>query len=344
MRRPVLLLLLGGCTSSEVSSDGTVVARAVEIGEGVPDEARCAGCHPEAAATWHGSRHHSAFTNDAFARAWRDEPEQFCRDCHAPRAPIVEANGQDAAAMLAATERGIGCLDCHGVGDTLVTGAGTSTRDVPHSLVRADDFGTQSCARCHEFAFPEYSRRPDGTMMQTTMTEHRASAYADRSCASCHMPAGDDGHHDHSLGSSRTGQHLRDALAVVATREANTLIVTIEPRGIGHAFPTGDLFRRLTVHAELRDDVGLLGTHTRYLARHFAPYRRDDGTLDPAFHWPVPDDRIVGPVTLRLAVKTEAKGELRWWVDYERVASRDEVAPTDSSIESTVRVAEGTLP
>lgn len=339
---PLLLLVAAACdapTASDAAPTSSAITEVIEHGQGRPAESRCASCHEDAATSWARSRHHTAYTNAAFQRAWHDEPEPFCRDCHAPdSAGVVEPPTGADARWRAALDRGVGCLDCHADGDAIVTGPGSSQRAAPHALVRVDDFGTRSCAGCHEFDFPSYSRRPRGTMMQTTMREHRSSAHAERSCADCHLPAG-----DHALASSRDVGALRDALMVIAARDHDTIVVSIEPQGIGHAFPTGDLFRRLALHVQAREGEHVVVEDTRYLARHFAPYRRADGTRDPAYAWPVPDDRVAGSTELRLPLPGAAALEWRWWLDYERVASRDEVSPELSSIESSVRIAEGTL-
>jgi hypothetical protein len=296
-------------------------------------DADCQACHPQAARQWAQSRHHASFTNIDFQRSYGREPLPFCRDCHAPALTRTKALPEAEAEAL-----GVGCMDCHGEGATIVTGPGDADVRAPHPLRRSADFGARSCARCHEFEFPASSRRPPGTMMQTTMREHRASTFADRNCSDCHMRPGDDGARDHSLASTRDPAALRRALAVTARREGNALIVAIEPHEVGHAFPTGDLYRRLAVHAELHGD-----SEVRYLARHFAPWRREDGGRDPAFEWPVPDDRVRGPTTIRLDLDPAASGELRWWIDLERVDARDDVHPERSTIASRVRLAEGRL-
>lgn len=301
-------------------------------------DADCQACHPEVATGWAASRHHASFTNVDFQRAYGREPLPFCRDCHAPgRVRPEPLPGPEAEAL------GVGCIDCHVDGTTVVSGPGGAELQAPHPLTRSEDFGTRSCARCHEFEFPAGSRRPPGTMMQTTMREHRASAYADRSCADCHLPRREQGGRDHALASTRDPAALRRALEVTARREGDDLIVRIEPREVGHAFPTGDLFRRLAVHAERVVGGERVAATSRHLARHFAPWRREDGTLDPAFGWPVPDDRILGPTTIRLALGAAAGGELRWWIDLERVDARDDHSPGRSTIASQVRIAEGRL-
>ena len=333
-RGAIALTLALGCEAREIEPQPAVVTvAAAEL-----SDADCQACHSMAAEQWARSRHHAAFTNADFQRSYGREPLPFCRECHAPG--LVRAEplpGTEAEAL------GIGCMDCHGGEATIVTGPGGAEVQAPHPLTRIADFGTRSCARCHEFEFPRGSQRPAGTMMQTTMREHRASAFADRRCSDCHMPPAADGGHDHALASTRDPAALRRALTVRATREGNALIVVIETREVGHAFPTGDLFRRLALHAELHAGGARVATATRHLARHFAPRRREDGTLDPAFKWPVRDDRPREARTIRLELDPAAAGELRWWLDLERVDARDDMHPERSTIASQVRLAEGTL-
>ncbi len=298
-------------------------------------EAECLRCHPDAAAQWERSRHHDAFTNVDFQRSYAREPTPFCRDCHAPGFVRAPALASDAARAL-----GVGCLDCHGDGDGIVTGT-SGGRDGPHAVRRTDDFGTRACKSCHEFSFPESSRRPEGTMMQTTMSEHRASEFRDRSCASCHLPSTSAGA-DHSLASTRDPANKRAALQIEAVRVEEGLRLSLSPRGVGHAFPTGDLYRRLELHAEALDDDGrLVAERTRYLGRHFAPYRHADGTLNAAYRWPVPDDRVTAPTEVVLPLPTTAT--IRWWVDYERVDERDDLHPERSPLAGEVRLAEGRI-
>lgn len=187
-------------------------------------------------------------------------------------------------------------------------------------------------------------------MMQRTMEEHEASPHADKSCATCHLPptdvVGSRRLHDHSLGSTRDPNAMRQALQVTAKRDGNDLVVTLVPHEVGHAFPTGDLYRRLEIGAELHANGERIGSATRYLARHFAPWRLPSGALNPAFQWPVVDDRITEPTTIRLAIKSDVDSTdtaLTWWVDYQRVDERHADAPGESSIADEIRLAAGTL-
>jgi hypothetical protein len=292
--------------------------------EPLPSEAECRECHADVAAQWARSRHHLSFSNADFQRAYAREPTAFCRDCHAP-------SGAEAL--------GVGCRDCHAGEGTVLAGPNAKFAAAPHPLAAVPEFATQSCARCHEFDFPPGSRRQPGTMMQLTMREHRASAHANRSCADCHLPSG-----DHSLASTRDPAAIRRALAIVARRDGDDLILELEPRGVGHAFPTGDLYRRLELHAERRIGDQVIATATRYLDRELSPWRFPDGRLNGRFHEPIGDDRLIGATPIRLELGADPPGgELIWWVDYERVDARDDFAPQQSTIASEVRLGEGRL-
>ena len=333
----VAAIVLAACDASddtgvlEDASDGPAIA----IGSSDAwDDRACAECHVDAAAQWADSRHHTSFSNADFQRAYAGERKPFCRECHAPALTRAQPlPGPEAEAL------GVGCLECHGSDreGVVVTGPGLLGA-APHDVQREPDFGTTTCARCHEFAFPKDSRRPAGTMMQRTASEMLASPHADRSCADCHFPAA-----DHSLASSRDPAAARAALEVTAARDGEDLLLTLEPHDVGHAFPTGDLYRRLKLHAELRVGGVVVDEHTRYLARHFAPWRRDDGSLDPAYAWPVRDDRVTERTTIRLPLRGDGGGVVTWWVDYERVDDRDHAHPERSTLASEVRLDEGVL-
>ena len=295
------------------------------------DDADCVACHADAAASWAPSRHHASFTNPDFQRSYGREPKPFCRDCHAPA--TVRGALPDAEA------RGVSCVDCHGGGDGVVH-ASTGASFGPHPLARRDDFGTTSCAGCHQFAFPASSRRPTGTLMQSTVDEHAASRHAGRTCASCHLAGG-----DHSLASTRDPQAWRDALAVRSQRVADGVALELKPRGVGHALPTGDLFRRLALHVEARVEGAVVAEHTRYLARHFEPWRHADGTLNAAHAWPVRDDRLRDATTVVLPLPTLPEAaEVSWRVDYERVDARNDRDPAASSIAGRITLASGVSP
>jgi hypothetical protein len=326
----------------------------------VAENQRCAACHAKEAAEWLGSPHQRATVNPAFRAALAIEPTPFCRGCHAPEAdPRVDP--QESALR----DLGVGCVSCHVTEGDVVLAAPSRDRDrdrqaagaaAPHPIRRSASFGSEAaCAGCHEFAFPPSAGRwslplaaeDDAHLMQTTVREHRRSQGRETSCAGCHMTprAGESGRRSHAFWQTRDPSYLREHVVVSAVREGNEVSVTLRQTTPGHRFPTGDLFRRLEVGAELRDSRGqTVSRVTRHLARHFVlDHERGGRTL-------AQDDRLAdGPVTVGLSLEPpfpEAdKYVVYFWVSYQRVATVGEgLDDTSAEVESAVRLREGVLP
>lgn len=211
----------------------------------------CASCHSAIAREWEGSDHHRAASDPSYVTALTRELNNrpFCRKCHAPSADPAFATPP------AEREHGIGCTDCH------------AGMERPHAATDRQHAHapTRACATCHEFTFPAGT-----TPMQKTATEHAASPYADVSCESCHMPSvpHDRAHHDHSF--RVTPAMLAQALVADVARAGDERVAfRLRPGEVGHAFPTGDLFRRLVVRVEAVRDGRTVASAERYLYRHF---------------------------------------------------------------------------
>ncbi len=280
------------------------------------DNAACVGCHAEIGLEWSASLHRRAHDVPEFLRAYAREPQAFCRACHAPE---VDAT------------IGVACVTCHvttaGVLAAPHADARTLARSSPRDRSRADAahpiladarFATDAaCASCHEFAFP----RNPSAQMQATVSEHRVSAFADISCAACHMPRVADArgeHRSHAFPASRDPAMLRAAAHISARRvSASALEVTIAPGRVGHAMPTGDLFRRLLVRAQAVDDDHLVVSEaSTALGRRFL-----NASVEIA------DDRVGRvakprePTRVRLELGAVAMGKRwTWSVRYQRVA------------------------
>ena len=85
--------------------------------------------------------------------------------------------------------------------------------------------------------------------MQKTVTEHRASAHAATSCATCHMPFVGDGvgrHRSHAFGASRSPAMIQRSLAVTA--EINLHVPALLP-----ATYVDDVHARLVLYKRLAD-------------------------------------------------------------------------------------------
>ncbi len=304
----------------------------------------CEACHTAEAAQWRDSLHRDAFSNEAFQRSFAREPKPFCQACHAPHADPSQAPLTWAAA------NGVTCLSCHIEGEAVRAAmTARSMAPSPHPLARSPEFsGAQACAGCHEFDFPTSRRHAAGHRMQLTLTEHARSGYAELGCADCHMPAifDDTGRHrDHRFDVSRNPPLLRAALSASAERLGpDKLRLALTPVAVGHALPTGDLFRRLELRVEALDARGeRYAGATRYLARHF-PARPRTG---PASRRPdplEPDDRLTTATGFEMvAPGALAEHTLTWRVTYQRVDHRDVHAPERSTLAGEVILAEGEL-
>ena len=305
--------------------------------------ATCVSCHEEEAEAWRGSRHHHAATDPAFRRAFAIEPTAFCRGCHAP-----ESRGAETPPR-AVSELGVGCVTCHVTEEGSVLAAPSAEGDAqvaaPHPLQRSAELaGTGACAGCHEFRFPGLPGSDDGRFMQTTVREHQRAPAAADSGAACHMPLV-GGRRSHSFAEVRDPAWLRANLRATAERIEGGVRITLAQPAPGHAFPTGDLFRRLEVSCELEDASGrVLGRAVRHLARHFEIVPRE-----PARQLSRDDRVFAEPVVVDLAVAPPASiqgsGALSWRVSLQRVATVGVgTNPADAKIESEVELYSGVLP
>jgi len=205
----------------------------------------CAECHEAIVREWRLSAHATSWTNPVFQSEYAPAEQAFCRNCHAPRASSADVRG--------AARHGVDCAVCHTRGGQVLGRRGRGAAEHP-VRIEAELGRTSFCAPCHEFAFPERrpgARRPTylpGRPLQATVSEHQASDSSDESCQSCHMPRV-DGHVDHRFPGLNDPSMLRRAVGVSARARRGPggrvqVRVRLTPREIGHAFPTGDMFRQ----------------------------------------------------------------------------------------------------
>ena len=345
----VLLVALAGACSRERQKAATMVTMPgprPPVESPLPEaNLRCERCHKAIAEEWRSSSHHLAATNAQYRAAYAVEPFAFCQACHAPGARNAETAGPLA-------ELGIGCLNCH----PPIEGApltGTSHHplvSLSHAVVRSQDYSqTGACAQCHEFEFPSKGR-DQPAFMQRTDTEHARSPFSATGCADCHMPiVGSFGarHRSHAFASTRDSLRLRDAVTIEAVRRDQTLEFSIAPRHVGHAWPTGDLFRRITVEARARDQAGTVkAVRRRYLSRHFERQRQSNGGLALV---EVADDRpgaecVTGGCTVRFVLDlgvTARNLPLEFDVAYERVQHLRGSSEDLAEVAERVVLAEG---
>lgn len=300
------------------------------------DDARCVRCHGAVAQEHQGSLHAKAFVEPSFQKGYTMEPIAFCRSCHAPeQAPVTEPD-------TFARSHGVACVTCHqpGASGAVLAGPsrgarGANATAAPHAVLRVDDLGTRACVSCHEFAFPNARGLGGKGLMQKTVTEHAASAQREQSCASCHMPSDASGRRSHRFTASRDFALLSAAVDVKASRDANGHVAfSLSSRGVGHAFPTGDLFRRLVLRVKTPR-----GTREQAFGRTFRATRDAAGTTT---RFEASDSRIAPSQRVELALGG-APGDCAWEVVYQRVTGVAQTPPFAVAVEAEVLLAHGTL-
>jgi hypothetical protein len=214
-------------------------------------------------------------------------------------------------------------------GDSIV-GPRTLAASDDHHAVRGDErlSTREACASCHQFDFP----RSKGQPMQDTLAEHAGSSMSAVGCRDCHMPLvdgeGEGGtrrrSHDFSVISNP--RLLEQAVAVESVRDGATMLsLELSAGRIGHAFPTGDMFRRLEVRAEALDAEGnvVMTAPVVHLARKFRDIPASDGSLEIR-RVEIADTRVPPPgkgsrtVSVRFPAPTD-RLSVRWVVAYQRM-------------------------
>lgn len=297
------------------------------------EDAECMKCHASTAREHQASLHGHAFDDPSFQRGYRAEPIAFCRGCHAPESdPRAEPDSF-------AASHGVTCVTCHrpdssgpilSATSPLRTVESGSDRRAPHDVVRVADFGTRACASCHEFSFPGAERLGERGRMQKTMTEHLASEAKDQSCASCHMPRGERGKASHRFTASRDPAVLASAVTVDVQRIEGRAVVTIHGRGVGHAFPTGDLFRRLVLRVETNH-----GPLERPFERTFRSIRDGDRQIRMESR----DGRPSPTAHVELALPAGTPYTLL----YQRITGVAQTPPFAATVEDETVIARGSL-
>ncbi|MCE9499325.1 MAG: cytochrome c family protein [Leptospira sp.] len=216
----------------------------------------CQSCHKEIFKEWEGSRHKVAFANDLYRESHSREPLTWCVNCHAP---VMRAGGSpENISDRMFRDEGISCIVCHQRGDLILTSRIPKNpkthiyKEVPE--MKSGEF----CGHCHQFNFPkgtgnvphdkfQYSAQA----MQNTLEEWKKSFfYGKENCQDCHMePAGSGREYrTHNFPGGHDKNFLKKSFQVSGKMiNRNSLEIRIIGKNIGHAFPTGDLFRTLIV-------------------------------------------------------------------------------------------------
>ena len=309
-------ILVASCGASRLSPHSPTAQqepRAVVANSG------CVSCHEDIGREWRASNHAEAFRHGTFQTAYAIEPLPFCVGCHAPETSASRPS-------LPESDLGVACVTCH------VGGKRTAPRAASGAAKDA------ACARCHEFPYPGETR-----LLQKTMSEHQHSGSSNVPCIDCHMlrTQGENGekgaHTDPRFLASRSALLVRGAAKITARRDGDMMFVTFTRGAVGHAFPTGDVFRRLRVSAtSTRSGEGTATGASREVVLVRQTKRSEEVDTRPFAD---------GRDTYVATVPLDGMGDgVTWRVVYERIGHPTELEGSAAAVDGAIEVAHGILP
>ncbi len=238
------------------------------VKETIPKSSECGTCHKEIYQDWNSSRHRVSFTNELYQDSHKKEPMDWCVNCHSPFLKLSGdvSNLKDRINK----EEGISCVVCH-VRDEKIIVAKIPKTQSTHTYKEEKNLGkSEFCESCHDFNFPkknfkhgkiEYSNM----VMQGTYKEYKESFYFGReSCQDCHIPK-QNGIKRHYF----RGGHDKDFLkktffAELKLISENVYELKLIAKNLGHAFPTGDLFRNFSISLLNKNKEEIYELNLRY--------------------------------------------------------------------------------
>jgi len=250
---------------------------------------QCGKCHKTAYANWSKSRHKVAFTNKLYKESHRKEPHIWCVNCHAPLHEV--GTGINDMRSRIQKEDGVSCIVCH-VREKKIITASIPQKKPGKTYAHKYEIIPQMkeakfCGECHQFNFPTAAsaRNARGIIkytnqvMQNTLNEYLTSGFIDRSnCQDCHLQP--RSRNSHLFNGGHDIELLKKSLfvSIKKIKTSDDLYkLTVYSMGIGHAFPTGDLFRTLKVRVlDNKKKVTIANFILRKDYRNFTSDEQDD--------------------------------------------------------------------
>ena len=227
------LLVFGACSTIPTAPSPQSIPTAPTNAQTHASAMDCQRCHATHVSEWKDSRHAQSWSNDIFQAAYQVASyRKWCADCHRPLQKYTD-NEQ-------LMNEGVSCTICHlEEGKIITSNPKSDTLQAPHSLQYKSSFGeSEFCAQCHQFDLPTYHPMYSDVPAQNTYQEWVQSG-VQASCQDCHMNNG------HTFPGSHSLPLLQKSIGVSVEKKEATIDVKVRTQGIGHAFPTGDGFRRL---------------------------------------------------------------------------------------------------
>lgn len=311
----------------------------------------CAACHAEIATEWRQSLHSRSWTDPFFQKAYVAEPVAFCRNCHAPAVNPLKFSAN-------AANDGISCAVCHVRAGVVFGSKGRAADGVGHAVVASRDFGSAGfCGGCHQFGFltnalSTQARFETADPQQDTFAEWSQSPHsaAGRDCRSCHMPQRKSGagfgHSHRFLGADPVLLAQAVTLTVVAqaTQTGTTAQICLKAQWAGHAFPTGDLFRRGLLRVWTDQAPATVGEFA--LARDYGAATGMDAHRGP---WhakrAIADFRVPPTGQLEVEIALSSQGTLlHWQLCHDNMGTPDPLLRGADKPLQRIVIAQGVVP
>ncbi len=247
-----------------------------------PSPEACARCHGDVVDAWRGSMHAQAFADPIFRAELDPAPAASCLGCHDPAGGRTGTHGVD-------------CATCHvRDGEVLATRVSAAGRRVHPMRVDPQLGSVERCGTCHQFDHEDDGIHDPTEPLQATLDEWRGSDAArdGLGCVDCHMPSRGRarGHDLPGLGAAAlVGEAVTVRVRPHRTEAGLDVEVAIAGDVIGHAFPTGDIFRQAVLTVRTSDGA----EQTRSLQRWEARTADPDG--DDTHVRTVDDTRVPPP-------------------------------------------------
>lgn len=238
---PLILLLGGRAHSGEWFNHGR---GPVDIKDDRTNGEECGQCHVQIWKDWKQSQHSKAWEDPLFQSGFEEEKKFVrCVYCHDPL-------GSSKKTIQESRSEGISCAVCHIRNGEIIGFGKTNT----HGGKR-DPFiqSSEYCGGCHQFNFlvSRSDLIPGHVVSQNTLEEWKAyrAAGGKKTCQRCHMPGG-----RHLFFGGHDTKRLRQAFRYSVVRNKNGVLFTAWTKGVGHDWPTGDLFRSVKLEVAPSSD------------------------------------------------------------------------------------------
>ncbi len=248
----------------------------------------CGICHTKVYDTWQKSAHGQAYTNEIYQQALKRDKQAWCIRCHAPLWNESKDSINQASSGLNPDKtysHGITCAVCHVRNNQIYGPNKTVSKDAIHPVKYDPTMKDERfCQGCHQFNFPEFIRPVvkylDGPPMQNTVAEYHGTSWPAKgvTCQNCHFAPGD--HSLHNAEQADLRRSFKTGIEVSGRGGRYSLKLSIYVKGIGHHYPTGDLFRILTFKA-FKADKEVLRYDIRKEVRAADMHTVSDTTLRP---------------------------------------------------------------